>query len=65
MQFELRVECYSIVKTEEGITAGQVHRLYRGVVVWGKLQVLRKHGNSLHSTALAIFCFDDCGPLPD
>ena len=28
MQFDLRVECCSIVKTEEGITAGQVHRLY-------------------------------------
>ena len=36
VQFELRVECCSIVKTEEGITVGQVHRLYRGVVVWGK-----------------------------
>ena len=42
VQFELRVECCSIVKTEEGITAGQVHRLYRGVVVWGKFQSAKK-----------------------
>ena len=28
VQFELRVECCSIVKTEEGITADKVHRLY-------------------------------------
>ena len=30
VQFELRVEYCSIVKTVEGITAGQVHRLYAG-----------------------------------
>ena len=55
MQFELGVECCSIVKTEESITAGQVHRLYRGVVVWGKLQVLRKLP-SINDKVCVILC---------